>query len=272
KVAIQIQSGRLRDEAQAENEEFLKILDENIQRIIKEQVKEHVKKILIEKMESNKSIDRSNEQRNLYKALVEAYESDKIILDTYGDTVTLKRSHDDADKDKEPPARSDRSASSRKYTTFVTKTKAADYGHIKWIEDLVPRTMWNQEQVSYDKHALWGISHWGRKHQQFYGFAVNRESARDVYSIRRIIAVIDLQIVEWNADKSDSRRMLCFQRLSKNVHKKHRHLTVCRRSSARCRKLPKEAQPYKAGYVPFLSEAQGSLHRLLQSMRIHLSE
>nr|GFC33207.1 hypothetical protein [Tanacetum cinerariifolium] len=30
-------------------------------------------------------------------------------------------------------------ASSRKYTTSVTKTKAADYGHIKWIEDLVPR-------------------------------------------------------------------------------------------------------------------------------------
>nr|GFB36761.1 hypothetical protein [Tanacetum cinerariifolium] len=30
--------------------------------------------------------------------------------------------------------------SSQKYTTSVTKTKAADYGHIKWIEDLVPRT------------------------------------------------------------------------------------------------------------------------------------
>ncbi|GKG11518.1 hypothetical protein Tco_0342918, partial [Tanacetum coccineum] len=28
--------------------------------------------------------------------------------------------------------------SSRKYSTSVTKTKAADYGHIKWIEDLVP--------------------------------------------------------------------------------------------------------------------------------------
>nr|GEW66897.1 integrase, catalytic region, zinc finger, CCHC-type, peptidase aspartic, catalytic [Tanacetum cinerariifolium] len=36
-------------------------------------------------------------------------------------------------------------ASSRKYTTFVTKTKAADYGHIKWIEDLVPREMWIQK-------------------------------------------------------------------------------------------------------------------------------
>nr|GFD29844.1 hypothetical protein [Tanacetum cinerariifolium]GFD31843.1 hypothetical protein [Tanacetum cinerariifolium] len=53
--------------------------------------KMELKKILFEKMEGNKSIHRSNEQKNLYKALVEAYESDKIILDTYGETVTLKR-------------------------------------------------------------------------------------------------------------------------------------------------------------------------------------
>nr|GEZ94932.1 hypothetical protein [Tanacetum cinerariifolium] len=50
----------------------------------------------------------------------------------------------------------------------------------------------------YDKHALWGVSHWGRKRQQFYDFAVNRESARDVYSKRRIIAVTKLKIVEWH--------------------------------------------------------------------------
>nr|GFA35250.1 hypothetical protein [Tanacetum cinerariifolium] len=68
-----------------------------------------LKKILIEKMEGNKSIQRSNKQMNLYKALVKAYESDKIILDTYGDTVTLKRRRDnDADKDEEPSAGSDR--------------------------------------------------------------------------------------------------------------------------------------------------------------------
>nr|GFB29050.1 hypothetical protein [Tanacetum cinerariifolium] len=60
------------------------------------------------------------------------------------------------------------SASSRKYTTFITKTKAADYGHIKWIEDL------------------------------FYEFAVNKDSARDVYSKRRVIAVTEHQIVEWS--------------------------------------------------------------------------
>nr|GEX98518.1 hypothetical protein [Tanacetum cinerariifolium] len=59
-------------------------------------------------------------------------------------------------------------ALNRKYTTFVTKINAADYGHIKWIEDL------------------------------FYGFAVNRESARDVYSKRRIIVVTELKIFEWH--------------------------------------------------------------------------
>nr|GFA81213.1 hypothetical protein [Tanacetum cinerariifolium] len=36
---------------------------------------------------------------------------------------------------------------------------------------------------------------------EFYGFAVNRESALDVYSKRRIIAVTDLKIVEWHSYK-----------------------------------------------------------------------
>nr|GEV10247.1 hypothetical protein [Tanacetum cinerariifolium] len=420
KVAVQIQSDHLRDEAQRDNDEFLKIVNENMQKIIKEQVKEQVnvqvsmilprieqavnkkleaevltrsshssktsyavaadlsemelKKILIEKMEGNTSIQRSDEQRNLYKALVEAYEFDKIILDTYGETVTLKRRRDDdADKDEEPSAGLDQGskrrregkehesakesmqttsqmeepshpkfdtgaedqpivqssqhpewfsqqqkppssnhewnktvpaiygsiqlwiselakqsdtrssfnelmdtplefsnflinrlkvdtltpkllagptyelmkgsckslveleyhleevfkattdqldwvnlegqqyphnplkplplipnnqgrrvipfeyfinndleylrggASSRKYTTSIMKTKTADYGHIMWIEDL--------------------------KRQQFYGFAINWESARDVYSKRRIIAVTELKIVEWHSYK-----------------------------------------------------------------------
>nr|GEW30573.1 hypothetical protein [Tanacetum cinerariifolium] len=357
KVAVQIQFDRLRDKAQAENEEFLKTIDENMQKIIKEQTSYAVaadlsemelKKIIIEKMEGNKSIHRSNEQRNLYKALVEAYKSDKIILDTYGDTVTLnRRRDDDADKDEKPSAGSDRGSKRRRegkepdesataeepmqttheieeplhpefetgaddqpiaepsqhpkwfsqqkkpptpdrdwnktlpathesiqpwiselakqtdsrssfnelmdtlvdfsdflmnrlkvdtltpellagptyelmkgsckslveleffleevYKAITDKldwTKAVDYGHIKRIEDLVPRTMWIQESVGYDKHALWGISHWGCKRQQFYAFAVNKESARDVYSKRRIIAVTELKIVEWHNYKN----------------------------------------------------------------------
>nr|GEW25292.1 hypothetical protein [Tanacetum cinerariifolium] len=62
-------------------------------------------------------------------------------------------------------------ASSHKYTTSVTKMKATDYGHIKWIEDL------------------------------FYRYAVNQESALDVYSKRRIIAITEIKIVEWHDHK-----------------------------------------------------------------------
>ncbi|GKA13258.1 hypothetical protein Tco_0692904 [Tanacetum coccineum] len=135
KTAVQLQSERLRDEAQAENADFLNKLDDNIKKIIKDQVKEQVKaqvskillkiektvneqleaelkKILIDKMESNKSIHRSDEQKNLYKALVDAYESDKLILDTYGDTVSFKRRRDD--EDKEPFAGSNRGSKRRR--------------------------------------------------------------------------------------------------------------------------------------------------------------
>ncbi|GJZ67079.1 hypothetical protein Tco_0630319 [Tanacetum coccineum] len=44
-----------------------------------------------------------------------------------------------------------------------------------------------------------GESHIGGENEhQFYGITVNRESARDVYSKRRIIAVTKLEIVEWH--------------------------------------------------------------------------
>ncbi|GJZ62294.1 hypothetical protein Tco_0618431 [Tanacetum coccineum] len=459
-VAVQLKYDRIQEESTTANQQFLETIDDGMKKIIKEQVKKEVskiipkvekfvtdqlesevlvrsskeantshavaanlselelKKILIDKMKANNSINRSDIQRQLYKVLVEAYEADKILLDTYGDTVTIKRPRDGADDDEEPSAGTDRGSkrrrsgkepastsapsetttktagkttstgtkthtksasqsapvgdamhstdvftgpadqefetgvqdeqadeevqhlpdwfqkptrlpspdhawntsvpavhesvqpwlsnlaqqdpresfdeltdstfdfsafvlnrlnvqtltpellagptfelmkgtckslteleyfceevykattekldwinpegrqyphdlrqplplvpnsqgrrvipfhhfinndleylrggvSSRKYSTSVTKTKAADYGHIKWIEDLVPNSMWSQTIVKYDKFALWGISHWGKKRRQFYAFATGKfdlkESGSDVYLIR----------------------------------------------------------------------------------------
>nr|GEZ08176.1 hypothetical protein [Tanacetum cinerariifolium] len=120
RVAVQLQTNQLCDASQRENDEFLRTVDENMKKIIKEQVKSQVKdqvsRILprikqdgaeensYQKMEGNKSIQRSDKQRNLYKALVEAYEADKIILDTYGDRVILKRRRDDEDDQGEGPS------------------------------------------------------------------------------------------------------------------------------------------------------------------------
>nr|GEV39325.1 hypothetical protein [Tanacetum cinerariifolium] len=333
KAVVQLQSDRLREVAHAENEDFINKINENIKKSSRSKSKYKLKsksprfcrelrtnlsklelnKILIDTIENNKSIDISVQQKTLYKALVDAYESDKDILTTYGDTVTLKRRRDDKDDDKEPSAGSNRGSkrrraekepesftkepipnvedleepahqefetgftedhpidettmlpdwfqkpskpptpdrnwnktlpdvheaiqpwistlarnqdppsptfelmkgsckslplplipnsrgrrvipfdhfinndfvylsggvSSRTYATSMTKTKDTDYKHIKWIEDLVPNTMWSQVPIVYDKDALWGISQWGRKRQQLYGYAVNMESARD---------------------------------------------------------------------------------------------
>ncbi|GJY42728.1 hypothetical protein Tco_0430941 [Tanacetum coccineum] len=85
KKAVQLHSDRLRDEAQAENADFINKLNDNIKKIIKEQVKTshaiaanlfelELKKILIDKIKSNKSIHRSDQQKTLYKALDEGEE------------------------------------------------------------------------------------------------------------------------------------------------------------------------------------------------------
>nr|GFB89381.1 hypothetical protein [Tanacetum cinerariifolium] len=158
--AVQIQTNRLQDSFQRENDEFLRTIDENMKRIIKRQVKSQVKeqvsrilprikesvnaqlepevltrsshssrtsyavaadltemelnKILIEKMEGNKSIQRFDEQQNLYKSLVDAYEADKTILESYGDTAILKRRRGDDDDQEGPSAGSDRGSKRRR--------------------------------------------------------------------------------------------------------------------------------------------------------------
>nr|GEW40229.1 retrovirus-related Pol polyprotein from transposon TNT 1-94 [Tanacetum cinerariifolium] len=213
KTAVQLQSDSLRDEAQAENKDFINKLDENIKKIIKEQVKVQVKeqvsnilprikklvneqleadiltrssneaktshsvaanlyelkpmKILIDKIKSNKSIHRSIQQKTLYKALIDAYETDKVILETYVDTITFKRRRDDEDEDEEPSARSNQGTLARK-------------------ED--PRESFNElMDTPID----------------FSAFVLNRlnESARDVYSRNKIIAIKKLTIVEWHKYK-----------------------------------------------------------------------
>nr|GEZ15166.1 hypothetical protein [Tanacetum cinerariifolium] len=232
KVAIQIQSDRLCEEAQKENVEFLRIVNENIKKIIKETSyavvadlsEMELKKILIEKMEGNKDghskrrrdddedkdeepsagPDRGSKRRR------EGKEPESASAPSKTTTKSIGRSTTGLDLDRRRSTVSTQSAtasivdtrqlrssrysfwhfinndleylrggaSSRKYTTSVTKTKAADYLHIKWIEDLVPRTMWIQESIDYDKHALWESPIGGR-----------------------IIAVTELKIVEWHSYK-----------------------------------------------------------------------
>ncbi|GJY30414.1 retrovirus-related pol polyprotein from transposon TNT 1-94 [Tanacetum coccineum] len=282
KIAVQLQSDILRDEAQAENEEFLNKLDDNIKKIIKDQVKEQtshdvaanlseleLKKILIDKMESNKSIHRSDEQKNLYKVLVDTYESDKLILDTYGDNVSFKRPGKEpkstsAPKEKTSKTTGKSTKGSKSYYKSASESAQAEEprhaakdleepAHLEfkigvtkdqpnektsqlpdWFQKpakpLTPDRDWNKTLPN----AHGPLQPWLRSLAQmedphksfnelmdipldFSAFVMNRlkvdtltpellagptfklmESARDVYSKRRIIAVTKLQIVKWH--------------------------------------------------------------------------
>ncbi|GJV01508.1 hypothetical protein Tco_1335077 [Tanacetum coccineum] len=70
-------------------------------------------KILIDKMEKNKSYDKADYKKKLYDALVESYNTDKDLFDSYGEVFSLKRSRDE-DKDRDPSAGSDRGKKRRK--------------------------------------------------------------------------------------------------------------------------------------------------------------
>nr|GEU36348.1 hypothetical protein [Tanacetum cinerariifolium] len=118
--------------------------------------------------------------------------------------------------------------------------------------------------------------------EYLHGGAFSRkESARDVYSKHKIIAVTELQIVKWHNYKHldwitmrrDDDKLYKFKEgnfkrlhiqdikdmlLLLNVHKKHRNPKAYGRPSTWCRKLPEEAQPHKAKYIPFRSKPQGS--------------
>ncbi|GJX19474.1 hypothetical protein Tco_0222151 [Tanacetum coccineum] len=254
--AIQAHNFDCREEAQAEKKEYIELVDSTVRTIIKEEVNTQLPqilpqaisdaaaslsdfeltKILIDKMEKNKSHDKADYKKKLYDALVESYNTNKDLFDS------LKMSRDDRDQYRDPFARSDRGTKrrksskdakssrdlrdndeqpadkevtkagwfkkpeqlptpdpdwnyrgcqiipkdyfinkdleylkggdlSRRYSTLVTKTKAATY-ELKWIKDLGPKC------------------------QSFYGYASNLTSSKDVYSKRRIIAVTMLKFIK----------------------------------------------------------------------------
>ncbi|GJU63634.1 hypothetical protein Tco_1245469 [Tanacetum coccineum] len=71
-------------------------------------------KILMDKMEKNKSYDKADYKKKLYDALVESYNTNKDLFDSYGEVFSLKRTRDDSDKDRDPSAGSNRGKKRRK--------------------------------------------------------------------------------------------------------------------------------------------------------------
>ncbi|GKF85642.1 hypothetical protein Tco_0253469, partial [Tanacetum coccineum] len=104
-----------RQEAQDEKNAYIELVDTLMRTLIKEEVNTQLPqilsqavsdfckssaslsefeliKILIVKMEKNKSYDKAGYKKKLYDALVESYNIDKDLFDSYGEVFLLKRS------------------------------------------------------------------------------------------------------------------------------------------------------------------------------------
>nr|GEX31716.1 hypothetical protein [Tanacetum cinerariifolium] len=295
RVAVQIQTDRLHDSYQRENDEFLKTIDDNMKRIIKEQVKSQVndqvsrilprikqsvnaqlesevltisshssrtsyavaadltemelKKILIEKMEGNKSIQRSDEQQNLYKALVDAYEADKTILESYGDTAILKRRRGNDDDQEGPSAGSDqgskRQREGREPESASTSSETATRSASRSTIGNQSRQM-SASESAYAEEPVQTTCQMDEPPNLMY------ETGAEDQPI-----VQTSQHPEWFSQprKPPTPYRDWNKTLPADVYKEYRHPTACGRSSTGSRKLPKEAQPYQARHVPIRSKA-----------------
>ncbi|GJV17385.1 hypothetical protein Tco_1362708 [Tanacetum coccineum] len=145
----------LKEEAEAENQEFFNQVDSTMKEIIKEQTSYAVeaslsefelKTILIDKMETNKSINRSDIQKNLYNALVEAYNSDKDIITSYGDV-----SSKDVEPSKGSKSKESKSSSSSKGTQSQPKSSGKST-QAKELEFKAANTEMQQDQGNESCH------------------------------------------------------------------------------------------------------------------------
>ncbi|GKC93507.1 hypothetical protein Tco_1158949 [Tanacetum coccineum] len=80
----------------------------------------------------------------------------------------------------------------RKYTTSITKMKAARY-ELLGIEDMILK-QWSVVKLGYDKDAKRGIKHWGPKRQLYYRSQINRLLKHDVYSTLKILSVVRVKV------------------------------------------------------------------------------
>nr|GEW07258.1 hypothetical protein [Tanacetum cinerariifolium] len=200
--AVQTQTDRLQDFIQRENDEFLKTINDNMKKIIKEQAEVltrsshssrtsyavaadlseiELKKILIDKMEGNNEDERMMIRKDPPLDQTGGLKGEENEGSMHQLALHLNQL---------PGVQADLlqglNLNSCLPVSLLLQRNLCRLP-VRWRNPHI----WclRQEPINYDKHALWGVSHWGRKRQQFYGFAVNRESALDVYSKRRIIDV-----------------------------------------------------------------------------------
>ncbi|GJY52421.1 hypothetical protein Tco_0443268 [Tanacetum coccineum] len=123
--AIKSHTAECREEALVDRREYIDLIDtSSYLRVLHASLSEfELTKILMDKIEEQKSYLRADYKRELYDALVKSYNTNKDLFDSYGEVFTLKKSRDDKDKDQDPSTGSDRGTKRRKSSKDVESSR-----------------------------------------------------------------------------------------------------------------------------------------------------
>ncbi|GKD27385.1 hypothetical protein Tco_1233599 [Tanacetum coccineum] len=129
-TALQSYTAKFEKEAQAEKDRYIDLIEKSIKDIIKDEVKSQLPQILPKEVSDfatsviqstitesleNVILAKSSSQpqsiyeaaasltEEFYDALVKSYKLDKDLFKSYGKEYSLKRDHEDKDKDEDPP-------------------------------------------------------------------------------------------------------------------------------------------------------------------------
>ncbi|GJY90678.1 hypothetical protein Tco_0505874 [Tanacetum coccineum] len=142
-------------------------------------------KILIDKMEKNKSYDKADYKRELYDAIVKSYQTDKDLFDTYEG----RKEGSQAKKLSHPKIQGQRKRS------LQAPLKMPPNLNISILASLPIQRSQVIQLMTQECNRIKSSTR-GPKRQHFYGFAANISSSKDVYSRKRIIAVTRLMIMK----------------------------------------------------------------------------
>ncbi|GKA14597.1 hypothetical protein Tco_0694243 [Tanacetum coccineum] len=228
-VVVQLKYDKIREESNTANQQFLDSIEEGMKKIIKEQVKKEVSKItpkieklVIDQLESYEVLVRSQRKptRRHSKAsstrteLMRMKRQKFCLENTYGNTVNNKKDLETGQMMIKNPLLEQtgglKEEEKRRANIFLnwfqqpTRLPSPDHAWNKsvpavhetvqpWLSNLARR---QDPRESFDELTdnTFDFSAFVMNRYNFYAFRPTRESTRDVYSKRRIIAVTKVEI------------------------------------------------------------------------------
>nr|GEW97765.1 reverse transcriptase domain-containing protein [Tanacetum cinerariifolium] len=189
-VAVQLQTNNLREDAQAENQEFLNQRGRDDQD--KDEDPSAGSNRGLKRRRSGKEAESSQEPTHKESKSTSSSKDASIFQPKSSSKSVQAEEHGQNVDDLEDQSHQEFNTRNDNETS-VQEALDIDESQLNPSSSPTHDREWHKTKT----HAYWGTYHWGLKRQKFYGYASNMETSKDVYFRHRIIAVTNLKIMKY---------------------------------------------------------------------------